>query len=111
MGNDIDALIEKLSQMQDTIDDDVDEVLQNNATEFTSDTISSAKSVMNKGYWTGNLARQVRDTKEGNLKYAITSNAGYSGFIEWAHVTWNQKHSCSLFTKSIRIKSEKTSNN
>ncbi|MFW3528806.1 HK97-gp10 family putative phage morphogenesis protein [Staphylococcus caprae] len=83
MGNDIDALIEKLSQMQDTIDDDVDEVLQNNATEFTSDTISSAKSVMNKGYWTGNLARQVRDTKEGNLKYAITSNAGYSGFIEW----------------------------
>ena len=36
--------------MQDTIDDDVDEVLQNNATEFTSDTISSAKSVMNKGY-------------------------------------------------------------
>ena len=43
MANDLDALIEKLSQMQDTIDD-VDEVLQNNATEFTSDTISSAKA-------------------------------------------------------------------
>ncbi|ARM67870.1 HK97-gp10 family putative phage morphogenesis protein [Staphylococcus caprae] len=83
MANDLDALIEKLSQMQDTIDDDVDEVLQNNATEFTSDTISSAKSVMNKGYWTGNLARQVRDTKEGNLKYAITSNARYSSFLEF----------------------------
>ena len=83
MANDLDALIEKLSQMQDTIDDDVDEVLQNNATEFTSDTISSAKSVMNKGYWTGNLARMIRDTKEGNMKYAVTSNAGYSGFLEY----------------------------
>ena len=49
MGNDIDALIEKLSQIQDTIDDDVDEVLQNNATELalfcnTSSTSSSIVS-------------------------------------------------------------------
>ena len=27
------------------------------------DTVVSAKSVMNKGYWTGNLARMIRDTK------------------------------------------------
>lgn len=34
---------------------------------------------MNKGYWTGNLARMVEDAKEGHLKYGITSKAGYSG--------------------------------
>ena len=83
MAGDIDALIRKLDRMHSSIDDDVDEVLKNNAGEFAKDTVVSAKSVMNKGYWTGNLARQVRDTKEGNLKYAITSNARYSSFLEF----------------------------
>ena len=79
MAGDIDALIRKLDRMHSSIDDDVDEVLKNNA----GDTVVSAKSVMNKGYWTGNLARMIRDTKIGDMKYAITSNAGYSGFLEY----------------------------
>ena len=83
MAGDIDALIRKLDRMHSSIDDDVDEVLKNNAGEFARDTVVSAKSVMNKGYWTGNLARMIRDTKEGNMKYAVTSNAGYSGFLEY----------------------------
>ncbi|AYY62118.1 HK97 gp10 family phage protein [Staphylococcus epidermidis] len=83
MAGDIDALIRKLDRMHSSIDDDVDEVLKNNAGEFARDTVVSAKSVMNKGYWTGNLARMIRDTKNGDMKYAITSNAGYSGFLEY----------------------------
>lgn len=83
MSNDIDALIEKFSQMQESIDNDVDEVLRNDAIEFANDTVASTKGVMNKGYWTGNLARMIRDTKEGNLQYAVTSKAGYSSFLEY----------------------------
>lgn len=83
MAGDIDALIRKLDRMHSSIDDDVDEVLNKNAGQFARDTVVNAKSVMNKGYWTGNLARMIRDTKEGNMKYAITSNAGYSGFLEY----------------------------
>lgn len=83
MAGDIDALIRKLDRMHSSIDDDVDEVLNKNAGQFAKDTVVSAKSVMNKGYWTGNLARMVEDAKEGHLKYGITSKAGYSGFIEY----------------------------
>ena len=78
-----DDLIRDFNRMYDDIDDDVDEVLHNNAIEFSADTVKSAKEVMNKGYWTGNLARMVEDAKEGHLKYGITSKAGYSGFIEY----------------------------
>lgn len=83
MANDIDALISKLEYLHDNIDDEVDEVLKNNAEKFAKDTVESAKSVMNKGYWTGNLARMVEDAKEGHLKYGITSKAGYSSFVEY----------------------------
>lgn len=34
MANDLDALISRLEYMHDNIDDDVDEVLKNNAGEF-----------------------------------------------------------------------------
>lgn len=82
-GGDIDALIRKLDRMHSSIDDDVDEVLKNNAGEFAKDTIVSAEEVMDKGYWTGNLARMIKDTKVRKMKYAITSNAGYSSFLEY----------------------------
>ncbi|UJA41887.1 HK97-gp10 family putative phage morphogenesis protein [Staphylococcus epidermidis] len=83
MANDIDALINKLEYMHDNIDDDVDEVLKSNAGEFAKDTIETAEKVMDKGYWTGNLARMIKDTKVRKMKYAITSNAGYSSFLEY----------------------------
>lgn len=82
-GGDLDDLIRDFDRMNNTIDDDVDEVLQDNAKKFRNDTVKTAKEVMNKGYWTGNLARMVEDAKEGHLKYGITSKAGYSGFIEF----------------------------
>ena len=108
-GGDLDDLIRDFDRMYDDIDDDVDEVLHNNAIEFSADTVKSAKEVMNKGYWTGNLARMVEDAKEGHLKYGITSKAGYSGFLNTEPDTWNQKRLCSQSTKSSRRKSEQTS--
>ncbi|OUJ19886.1 hypothetical protein, partial [Corynebacterium kefirresidentii] len=58
-GGDLDDLIRDFDRMNNTIDDDVDEVLQDNAKKFRNDTVKTAKEVMNKGYWTGNLARMV----------------------------------------------------
>ena len=78
-GGDLDDLIREFDRMNNTIDDNVDEVLHDNAVKFSTDTVKTAKEVMNKGYWTGNLARMVEDAKEGHLKYGITSKAGYSG--------------------------------
>lgn len=82
-GGDLDDLIREFENMHDNIDDDVDEVLHNNAIDFASDTILEAKEKMNAGYWTGNLARMVENAKEGHLKYGITSKAGYSSFLEY----------------------------
>ncbi|MEB7753288.1 HK97-gp10 family putative phage morphogenesis protein [Staphylococcus pseudoxylosus] len=79
----IDELINKLTRMNSDIDDDVDEILRQNAKEFTAETVKEARRVMVKGYWTGNLARMVEDTKRGQMSYVITSNAHYSGFLEY----------------------------
>ncbi|RXS01970.1 hypothetical protein EUA49_10505 [Staphylococcus saprophyticus] len=83
MTDSLDDLIAAFDKMENNIDDEVDQVLKGNANEFANETVASAKSVMNKGYWTGNLARMVKAVKTGNLQYEITSNAGYSGYIEW----------------------------
>ena len=61
-GGDLDDLIREFDRMNNTIDDNVDEVLHDNAVKFSTDTVKTAK-VMNKGYWTGNLARMVEDAK------------------------------------------------
>lgn len=82
-GGDLDDLIRDFDRMNNTIDDNVDEVLHENAVKFSTDTVKTAKEVMNKGYWTGNLAKMVEDTKVGHLNYVITSKAGYSGFLEY----------------------------
>lgn len=79
----VDELISKLNRMHSDIDDDVDEILKQNAKEFNADTVKEARKVMVKGYWTGNLARMIEDTKRGNMSYVITSNAHYSGFLEY----------------------------
>lgn len=79
----INALISKLSRMHSDIDDDVDEILKQNAREFRAETVTEARRVMVKGYWTGNLARMVEDTRKGQMSYVITSNAHYSGFLEY----------------------------
>lgn len=79
----VNKLIKRLQKNSQTIDDDVDRILQENAREFRADTVKEARRVMVKGYWTGNLARMVEDTKRGQMSYVITSNAHYSGFLEY----------------------------
>ena len=79
----MDALIKQFRRMHDEIDDEVDKVLEENAEKYAIETVENAKEVMNKGYWTGNLARQVKASKSGHLSYDIVSNAHYSGFLEY----------------------------
>lgn len=79
----VNKLIKRLQRNQQTIDDDVDYILKQNARAFRADTVTEARRVMVKGYWTGNLARMVEDTKRGQMSYIITSNAHYSGFLEY----------------------------
>lgn len=79
----MDNLLKRLEAMGDDIDDDVDFILRENSKEFRADTVAEARRVMVKGYWTGNLARMIEDTKRGKMSYIITSNAHYSGFLEY----------------------------
>ena len=76
-------LIKALETAEDDIEDDVDFILKKRSQQFRADTVKEAARVMTKGYWTGNLARMVEDTKEGKMSYLITSGAHYSGFLEW----------------------------
>ncbi|EHL7175211.1 HK97 gp10 family phage protein [Staphylococcus pseudintermedius] len=76
-------LMSHLEEMYDDIDDDVDEILKNNAIEGIGIAVSNAKKVMNKGYWTGNLARSIEVKKVGELHYSVISTAHYSGFLEF----------------------------
>ena len=76
-------LIKALDTAEDDIEDDVDFILKKRSQQFRADTVKEARRVMTKGYWTGNLARLVKDTKEGKLSYLVNSGAHYSGFLEW----------------------------
>ena len=44
---------------------------------------SKAKEVMIKGYWTGNLWRQIEYQKLVNCIMRVISNAYYSGYLEF----------------------------
>lgn len=79
----LDKLINQLETMYDDIDDDVDFILKMNALEAQGTAVKNARKVMNKGYWTGNLARMIEVNKEDKLKYTLLSKAGYSGFLEF----------------------------
>ncbi|HDJ3183852.1 TPA: HK97 gp10 family phage protein [Staphylococcus aureus] len=76
-------LMNHLKVMHDDIEDDVDDILKNNANEGVGIAVSNAKKVMNKGYWTGNLARSIEVKKMGDLHYRVISTAHYSGFLEF----------------------------
>lgn len=81
--NGAERLIKALETAGDDIEDDVDFILKKRSQQFRAATVKEARRVMTKGYWTGNLARLVKDTKEGKLSYLVTSGAHYSGFLEW----------------------------
>ncbi|HDA6868992.1 TPA: HK97 gp10 family phage protein [Staphylococcus aureus] len=76
-------LMNHLKVMLDDIEDDVDDILKNNAKEGVGIAVSNAKEVMNKGYWTGNLASLIEVKKIGDLNYRVISTAHYSGFLEF----------------------------
>lgn len=79
----LDALIAQLEDMHDDIDSDVDEIVKNNALDFSKTAKVTAREVMIKGYWTGNLAGLIKVEKNGNADYDVVSNAHYSGFVEF----------------------------
>ena len=79
----IKALMKQFENMRDDIDDDVDFILGKNAEEGVEIAQTNAKKVMNKGYWTGNLARQIEAVKVGDLHHRVISNAHYSGYLEF----------------------------
>ena len=63
----LDRLIKHMRAMHDNIDDDIDFILEMNAKEGVGIAQKKAKEVMIKGYWTGNLWRQIEYQKVGNL--------------------------------------------
>ena len=77
------SLIKHMRAMNDNIDDDVDFILEMNAKEGVEKAQKNAKKVMIKGYWTGNLWRQIEYQKVGKLHHRVISNAYYSAYLEF----------------------------
>lgn len=75
--------IKHMRAMHDNIDDDIDFILEMNAKEGVGIAQKKAKEVMIKGYWTGNLWRQIEYQKVGKLHHRVISNAYYSGYLEF----------------------------
>ena len=59
----LDKVIKHMRAMHDNIDDDIDFILEMNAKEGVGIAQKKAKEVMIKGYWTGNLWRQIEYQK------------------------------------------------
>lgn len=73
----------KLQMMHNDIDEDIDFILKNNANEGVEIAVRNAQQAFVKGYWTGNLVRQIKAKKTGPLQYEVISNAHYSGYLEY----------------------------
>lgn len=78
----LDKLKHKLKDMTE-INDDVSFIMKMHSQEVVGVAIRNARTVMNKGYWTGNLARLIKADMNGKLSFTLTSNAFYSGFVEF----------------------------
>ncbi|HEC2198210.1 TPA: hypothetical protein R1960_001132 [Staphylococcus delphini] len=76
-------LMNHLKIMHDDIDEDVDDILRNTANDGIEIAVSNALEVMNKGYWTGNLASLIEAEEIGELHHRVISTAHYSGFLEF----------------------------
>ncbi|PJM33037.1 hypothetical protein CWB55_05285 [Staphylococcus hominis] len=79
----LNKVIKHMRAMHDNIDDDIDFILEMNAKEGVGIAQKKAKEVMIKGYWTGNLWRQIEYQKVGKLHHRVISNAYYSGYLEF----------------------------
>lgn len=65
------------------IENDVADIMKFNSSEAVDITVANAKGVMNKGYWTGNLARMVTSDMADKLSFNLISGAHYSGYLEY----------------------------
>lgn len=88
------GLMSHLEEMYDDIDDDVDEILKNNAIEGIGIAVSNAKKVMNKGYWTGNLARSIEVKKWENYTIVLFLPPITAASLNLVHDTWKRHHLC-----------------
>ncbi|WP_432368683.1 HK97-gp10 family putative phage morphogenesis protein [Staphylococcus chromogenes] len=75
--------IRQLEKMRDNIEFDVDQIMARKAVEMNGRVKKQARTVMIKGYWTGNLSRMIETTRNGKLSYTVSSDAKYSGFLEY----------------------------
>ncbi|HGH0880603.1 TPA: HK97-gp10 family putative phage morphogenesis protein [Staphylococcus pseudintermedius] len=71
-----------LKNMSD-IDDDVNFIMTETCKEAPGIAVKNARAVMVKGYWTGNLAREIESDMLDSLSFMLISNAAYSGFVEY----------------------------
>ncbi|HFV1577364.1 HK97-gp10 family putative phage morphogenesis protein [Staphylococcus hominis] len=87
----LNRVIKHMRAMHDNIDDDIDFILEMNAKEGVGIAQKKAKEVMVKGYWTGNLWRQIEYQKVGKLHHRVISNAYYSGYLEFGTRDMNKE--------------------
>ena len=90
----LDALIEHFEFMEDNIEDDVNEVVRNVAIDGASIAKNNAKRVMNKGYWTGNLWREIESAKAVNYHIKSHQTPAIPGSWNLERVIWRLNLSC-----------------
>lgn len=79
----LDALLAKLEQMEEDIDDDVDTIVKNNTIEMTGETQKNERARFIKGYWTGHTLRNTKTQKLGDLNYRTFVDSEYAGYLEF----------------------------
>ncbi|WP_079480569.1 HK97-gp10 family putative phage morphogenesis protein [Halobacillus salinus] len=81
--NGLDALFEKLDQMENEIEDDLNTIVKNNTIEMTSETMENERERFIKGYWTGHTLRNTKTQKLGDLSYQTLVDSEYAGYLEF----------------------------
>ncbi|CDQ20856.1 phage protein, HK97 gp10 family [Halobacillus karajensis] len=79
----LDALLAKLEQMEDGIDDDVNTIVKNNTIEMTGETKMNERDRFDKGYWTGHTIRNTKTQKLGALHYRTFADSEYAGYLNF----------------------------
>ncbi|WP_271401514.1 HK97-gp10 family putative phage morphogenesis protein [Salinicoccus roseus] len=79
----IDALFKKLDSMEETIEEDVDEIVKNNTIELTMYAKENGVEAFNKGYATGFTVRSITMERVASMHYKTISQSGHSGYLEY----------------------------
>ncbi|EGQ3675050.1 hypothetical protein I0606_000581 [Staphylococcus pseudintermedius] len=75
--------LKRVMKNMSRIGDDVAEIMAGHSSDAVGIAVDNAKEVMNKGYWTGNLAREISSEMTTKLSFMLISGAYYSGFLEY----------------------------